>query len=123
MLSILGSTDEASVGEEGDNCWDGLSDDEMSAMRSLPPSRVSEADLLLLSACTQDWQKVARVLGQLLDVFEHRFAEVPLEFLSYRLQELEAEGVVAIHGDPFLVRESEVRLISLGPKGLHSAGD
>lgn len=79
-------------------------------MRSLPPSKVAEADSLLLSICTEDWQKVARLVGHLLDAFEHGFPDIPLEFLSYRLQQLEEAGAVEIIGDPFRIRESEVRL-------------
>jgi hypothetical protein len=47
--------------DEDQDPWAELSDEEFAAMRALTPADVSQVDALLLSACSTNWQKVARV--------------------------------------------------------------
>lgn len=84
--------------------WDALSDEERAAMRALTPAEVSRVDALLLGASSTRWQKVALILGRVMNDFEQRFPDVPFEFLSHRVQELEGLGILEVAGDPFRPR-------------------
>lgn len=74
------------------DAWDRLTAEGLASMRSLSAAKVAEADSMLLSMCTQDWQKVARVVGQLLDAFDRRFPRVPFEFLTGKSEAVPAIG-------------------------------
>ncbi|HEY1396411.1 DUF3658 domain-containing protein [Roseateles sp.] len=90
--------------------WDALSDEELAAMRALTPAEVSQVDALLLGASSTRWQKVALVIARVMNDFEQKFPDLPFEFLSYRVQELEGLGALEVAGDPFRPRFSEIRL-------------
>lgn len=90
--------------------WDALSDEELAAIRALTPAEASQVDALLLAASSTRWQKVARVIATVMNDFEQRFPDLPFEFLSYRMQELEDLGTLEVAGDPFRSRYSEIRL-------------
>ena len=79
-------------------------------MRALTPVEVSQVDALLLGASSPRWQKVALVIARVMNDFEQKFPDVPFEFLSYRVQELEGLGTLEVAGDPFRPGFSETRL-------------
>ena len=87
-------------------------EEEVAAMRSATAEEARAVDALILEAVSEGWQKVARVVGQLLNAFDREFEHLPYAYLQARMQELEDLGKLEIAGDVWAMRHSEVRLVN-----------
>lgn len=87
------------------------STEEIAQMKSATPKEAGAVDAMILSRCSPRWQKVANVVGQLLDEFEEKFAHLPFAYIQARMQDLEDQGELEIMGDVWSIRHSEVRLV------------
>ena len=85
-------------------------DEELAAIRAASPAELAIVDRLLLEACLPRWQKVAKVVGNLLDRLERELPQLPTIVAQVRMLELEHTGEVEIQGDVMAARQSEVRL-------------
>jgi hypothetical protein len=86
------------------------STEEIAQMRAATPAQASAVDAMILRECSTRWQKVAMVVGQLLDEFDTTFPSLPLAYVQARMQELEDAGSVEVAGDVWAMRHSEIRL-------------
>lgn len=85
-------------------------DEEIAQMRSATPEEGAAVDAMILRECSARWQKVAFVVGQLLDEFEGTYEHLPFAYIQARMQELEDRAELEIAGDVWAMRHSEVRL-------------
>lgn len=85
-------------------------DDEIAQMRASSPVERAAIEAMVLVACSNRWQKVARVIGSLLDDFDRTNEHLPYAYLHATMQELEDLGKVEIAGDVWSARYSEIRL-------------
>jgi len=88
--------------------------EEIARMRGATQAEAAAVDVMLLRQCSPRFQKVAMIVGKLLDDFDSRFPHLPFTYMQARLQELEDAGRIEIAGDVWLMRHSEVRLLN-GP--------
>lgn len=79
-------------------------------MRRATPEQATHVDALILSRCTEQWQKVAMVVGSLLDEFDSQFPSLPYVYMPIRMLALEERGQLEVAGNPLAMRASEVRL-------------
>ncbi len=79
-------------------------------MTESSPEERAQARAMVLVKCTDRWQKVARVVGDLLNEFEQSFPHLPFAYLQATMQALEDLGHVEIAGDAWAMRHSEIRL-------------
>jgi hypothetical protein len=88
--------------------------EEIAQMRAATPAEAQAVDSMILRECSARFQKVAMVVGQLLNEFDASFPHLPLAYVQARMQELEDGGLVEIAGDVWSMRHSEVRLVMPG---------
>lgn len=93
-----------------DNDDDAPSPEELAQMRLATPADAAAVDQLILSLCTNQWQKVAMVIGRSLDKYEHRFPHLPYVYMQTRMLALIERGAIEARGDVMAMRRSEVRL-------------
>jgi len=67
---------------------------------------------MVLRDCSAQWQKVAKIVGGLLEEFDQTYAHLPFGFLLAVIEKLEELGKIEIVGNPWSVRYSEIRLVS-----------
>jgi hypothetical protein len=84
--------------------------EELDQIRRATSADAAAVDALILGKCSSQWSKVATIVGSLLDEFEERFPYLPYVYMPIRMLELEARGLIAIHGDALAIRSAEVRL-------------
>lgn len=89
--------------------------EELELIRKATPAEQDQVDALLIRTCSVRWQKVATVVGRLLDEFEGRFAHLPYVYLQVRLLELRDRGLIDARGNVMQMRASEIRLV-VAPK-------
>jgi hypothetical protein len=77
---------------------------------SSPEERVA-VQALVLRECSGRWQKVAKIVGDLLEEFDRAYPHLPVAYLQAAMQKLEDLGKVEIAGDVWAMRSSEIRLI------------
>jgi hypothetical protein len=87
-----------------------LTEEEIAQIRASTPEERAAMQALVLRECTHRWQKVARVMGALLDEFERTYGHLPIEFIQAVMEKLEDLGEVEIAGDVWSMGESEIRL-------------
>jgi hypothetical protein len=85
-------------------------EDEIAQIRGAKTADVEEIDQLIVANCASRWKKVAMLVGQLLDVFDSKYAHLPYCMIQVRIDALEDRGVLEVAGDPWAIRSSEVRL-------------
>ena len=85
--------------------------EEIAQMRAATPAEAQAVDSMILRQCSARFQKVAMVIGQLLNEFDGNFPHLPLAYVQARMQELEDQGLIEIAGDVWSMRHSEVRLV------------
>lgn len=85
--------------------------EELELIRRATPAEQDQVDALLIGACSARWQKVATVVGRLLDEFEARFTHLPYVYLQVRLLELQDRGLIEARGNVMQMRASEIRLV------------
>ncbi len=86
--------------------------EELEQIRRTTPADAAVVDALLLAHCTDQWRKVAMVVGSSLDEFEARFPALPFVYLQLRIQALADQGRLESNGDLRFMQHSEVRLPS-----------
>ncbi len=84
--------------------------EEIEQMRQATLDEAAAVDALILRYCTQQWHKVAMVVGQSLNEFEAKFRHLPFIYMQVRMLELQDSGRIEIRGDVMSMRTSEVRL-------------
>lgn len=95
--------------EDDDYDDDEPSAEELSRIRLATSADADAVDALILSHCSNDWSKVATVVGLSLDDFEARFPHLPYVYMQLRLAELVHQGRLEAQGDVMAMRRSEVR--------------
>jgi hypothetical protein len=70
----------------------------------------AEFDQLLLSFCSERWQKVARIIGETFDALEARGLPISADQADARMAALVGSGQLEAKGDIERWRYSEVRL-------------
>jgi len=86
-------------------------EEEISQMIASSPEERSAVQALVLRECSERWQKVAKIVGDLLDEFERTHPNLPFAYLQATMQKLEDLGKVEIVGDVWAMRYSEIRLV------------
>lgn len=86
------------------------SEDEIAQMRTSSPEERAAVEALVLRECSDSWQKVAKIIGNLLDDFDRTYEHLPYAYLQATMQKLEDLGKVEIVGDVWSMRYSEIRL-------------
>ena len=89
--------------------------EEIAQMRAATADEAAAVDALILAHCSAQWWKVARVVGELMNEFDVRFAHLPFAYVQARMQALEDAGRLEIAGDVWVMRRSEVRLADQRP--------
>jgi hypothetical protein len=79
-------------------------------VESLSEAEIRAIDEALLANVTDQWRKVARVVGVTMMSLPDRIAGIPDVFYSQRLRKLTEEGRLESQGDLALMRYSEIRL-------------
>ena len=77
---------------------------------SLTPADLQHIDVCLLSHTSQEWQKVAKIIGSTMTVLRGQFPDIPDVFYAQRVKHLAAAGAIEAVGDLNRIRHSEVRI-------------
>jgi len=89
-----------------------LTKQQLARIDALPKAVVIEIDRLLLAACTNRWQKVARVVGEtMLQRQVPELRGIPDIYYALRVRKFVAEGTLELESDYINMRYSEVRLV------------
>ena len=86
------------------------SDEEIAQMRAASPAEAAAVDTLILRECSDRWQKVAKIVGDLIKEFDQAYPHLPFAYIQARMDELEDMGKVEIVGNVWSMRYSEIRL-------------
>lgn len=86
--------------------------EELAQIRNATPQEAAAVDELVLAQCSDQWCKVAMVIGSSLDEFEARFPNLPYVYMQLRIAELVEQGRLEARGDVRVMRHSEIRLAS-----------
>jgi hypothetical protein len=87
-----------------------LSEEEIAQIRASTQEERAAVQALVLRECTHRWQKVARVIGALLDEFDRAYEHLPYGFIQAVMERLEDLGEIEIAGDVWSMGEAEIRL-------------
>jgi hypothetical protein len=93
------------------------SDEEIAQMRAASSTEAAAVDALILRECSDRWQKVAKVVGNLIKELDQTYAHLPFAYLQVRMEELEHIGKIEIVGHVWSMRYSEIRLVPSTPTG------
>ena len=89
-----------------------LTKQQLAVINALPQEVVTKIDSLLLAACSNRWQKVARVVGDTMTKIQTpELRGVPDIYYAQRVRRLAAKGTLELEGDSRNMRYSEVRLV------------
>ena len=77
---------------------------------SLTAADLQCIDECLLSHTSQQWQKVASVIGSTMAVIGPQFPNVPDVFYAERIKHLAETGAIEAIGDLNRIRHSEIRI-------------
>lgn len=77
---------------------------------SLTPADLQRIDECLLSHTSQQWQKVAKIIGSTMTVLGRQFPDIPEVFYAQRIKHLAAAGAIEAVGGMNRIRHSEVRI-------------
>ena len=87
-------------------------EDEIARMLSASKEEYEAVDSMILRECSGRFQKVAKIVGDLLKEFNRVYGHLPYCLLQARMEHLEELGRVEIAGDVWRMRYSEIRLAS-----------
>lgn len=76
----------------------------------LTAADLQRIDECLLSHTSQEWQKVARIIGSTMAVLGRQFPNVPDVFYAQRIKHLAESGAIETVGDLNRIRYSEARI-------------
>lgn len=85
-------------------------EEEVAQMLASSPEERAGAEAMVLRECSVRWQKVAKIVGDLLDEFERTYPHLPFAYLQATMEKLEDLGKIEIVGDVWAMRYSEIRL-------------
>ena len=85
-------------------------EDEIALMRGSSEEERAAVQAMILSACSCDYVKVARIVADILNKFAQTYPHLPIAFIQANMQKLEDIGKVQIVGDLWAMRFSEIRL-------------
>jgi len=80
-------------------------------MRASSAQERAAVEVMVLRECAHRWQKVAKIVGNLMNEFEVAYPHLPFAMLPATMEELEDLGKVEIAGDPWAMNYSEIRLV------------
>ena len=86
------------------------SEEEIAQMRASSMEERAAVEVMVLRECAHRWQKVAKIVGDLMNEFETAYPHLPLAMLPAIMEKLEDLGKVEIAGDPWTMNYSEIRL-------------
>jgi hypothetical protein len=89
-------------------------EEEISRMLAASKEEYEAVDAMILRECSSQFQKVAKIVGDLLKEFDRLYGHLPFALLQARMEHLEELGRVEIVGDVWRMRYSEIRLASSG---------
>jgi hypothetical protein len=87
------------------------SEEEIAQMRASSADERAAVEGMVLRECSHRWQKVARIVGDLMNEFEVTYPHLPFAMLPATMEKLEDLGKVEIAGDPWAMNYSEIRLV------------
>lgn len=87
--------------------------EETELMRAAPKDVELAVDVMIVEACTSRWQKVAKIVGNLIPQLEQASTDMPFAYIQARMDRLEDSGKVEIAGNVWAMRYSEIRLAQL----------
>ena len=90
-------------------------DEEVARMRAALPAEAAAVDALILRECSGRWQKVAKIVGDLIKELDQAYPHLPFAYIQVRMEELEYMGKVEIVGNLWAMRYSEIRLVPSTP--------
>lgn len=79
----------------------------------LTAADLQRIDECLLSHTSQEWQKVARIIGSTMAVLGRQFPDVPDVFYAQRIKHLAESGAIEAVGDLNRMRYREVRIAGI----------
>lgn len=88
-----------------------LTSEERLLVEALSAADIEAIDTALLAASTQNWRKVAFIVGSALQSLKDRLPGVPDIYFSQRVQALVGLGKLDAQGNLLYMRFSEVRLL------------
>ena len=88
----------------------GPTEEEEAQIRASSQAERASVEAMVLRVCSTRWQKVAAVVGMLMEEFERTHPHLPFLFLQATMQKLEDLGSVELAGDVWAMRSSEIRL-------------
>ncbi len=88
----------------------GLTEDEALLIAGLPAELITRIDDALLAESTHQFQKVARIVGQVMQSFSDEPSEIPDIYYAQRIAKLVKAGLLESQGNLGRMRFSEVRL-------------
>lgn len=89
-----------------------LTKEQENIVASLSPESLKEIDRYIISECTGQWRKVARIIGLTFLRFSDLYPNLPDGFYFQRLCLLFKGGELLVRGDLKRMRSCEVRLPS-----------
>ncbi len=90
----------------------GLTEHEALLIAGLPAEVITRIDDALLAKATHRFQKVARIIGQVMQSFSDRPSGIPDVYYAQRIAKLVNAGLLESQGNLLRIRFSEVRLPS-----------
>jgi hypothetical protein len=87
-------------------------EEEIARMRAATKDEFDAVDAMILRECSHRFQKVAKIVGDLLKEFDRGYGHLPFALMQARMEHLEELGRVVIVGDVWRMRYSEIRLAS-----------
>ncbi len=87
------------------------SEQEIAQMRASSAEERAAVEAMVLRECALRWQKVAKIVGDLMNEFEAAYPHLPAAMLVATMDELEDLGKVEIAGNPWAMNYSEIRLV------------
>ena len=109
-IVAMGSISQAGQMQEDRTPDPPLSEEQIKLVAKLSPAEVEHIDQVLLSNCSSQWRKVARVVGSTLLSLKPTHSGIPDLYCSQRVAKLVAEGKLESAGNLQFMRYSEVRL-------------
>jgi hypothetical protein len=91
---------------------DALTEEQALLAAELPQDVVARIDEALLAKCTDQWRKVARIIGSVMSSLPDRPKGIPDVYYARRMAILVERGLLESQGNLRKMGEGEVRLAS-----------
>ena len=87
-----------------------LTPEQKEKVGQLSENQIEEIDRKIISLTTNQWQKVAKIVGMTMQNLPSRFYGLPDVYYAHRVKKLAKDGVIESQGNLNLMRFSEIRL-------------